>query len=339
VKIGKIDTDQEVYVIAEIGGNHNGDADTAYRMVEAAAKAGAHAVKFQTFKAELLVHPSTEPLPLVRKNYKTQLERFKSLELDEKAYQRILEMCDDLGVDFMTSTFDLNILARMAPLMPAIKVASGDLTYDQLLQSAAATGKPIILSTGMSDPAEITRAAGFVPHERLALLHCVSIYPLPDEQANLGAIPAMKKLWPDITIGYSDHARGIDACVAAVALGARVIEKHFTLDKTQVPGDHVHSAEPQDLEVLMRMIKRIEPMLGTEQKKSPVAEDGMRRWMRRGIYAARSLPAGHKVGPDDLLVIRPMAALAPEDFDRVVGSTLSAPVEAFAAIEPSVLCH
>ena len=337
MRIGKIDTDREVYVIAEIGGNHNGSAQTAYRMVEAAAKAGAHAVKFQTFKAELLVHPSTEPLPLVRKSYKTQLERFKSLELDGAAYERILAMCDELGVDFITSTFDLPTLERFAPLMPAIKIASGDLTYRQLLETAARTGKPVILSTGMSNPDEVTRAASLLPHDRLALLHCVSIYPLPDELANLGAIPAMKKLWPDITIGYSDHARGIEACVAAVALGARVIEKHFTLDKTQVPGDHVHSAEPDELALLMRMIRRIEPMLGAEQKRSPAAEDSMRQWMRRGLYAARALPAGHTVTEDDLLIIRPMATMAPEDAPRVIGSRLSRAVDAFAAIEPSML--
>lgn len=335
MKIGHTDTSRDVYVIAEIGGNHNGDPATAFALVEAAAKSGANAVKFQTYDADSLVHPGLEPLPIVRKRYATQRDRFKSLELDDATYDKIFDLCRTNKIDFITTPFDLDILARMAPHMPVIKIASGDMTYDQLVRAAAATGKPVIVSTGMARIDEINHVATLVPHDRLSLLHCVSIYPLPDEVANLRAIATMAGLWPDICIGYSDHTKGIEAAVAAVALGARVIEKHFTLDKTQTPGDHALSAEPAEMAELVRWIRRIQPMLGSGEKVPAPGEDPMRNWMRRGVYAARALPAGHVLSDDDLLVIRPLSALAPADADRLIGRRLTAPVDAFTALEPA----
>jgi len=337
VKIGAVDLDRDVYVIAEIGGNHNGDAATAYALVEAAAKAGANAVKFQTYDADTLVHPSTEPLPIVRKSYATQLARFKSLELDAQVYDRIFELCAEHSIDFITTPFDLEILDWMAPHMPAIKIASGDLTYDQLIKAAAATGKPVIISTGMANVEEISKVATLVPHQRLSLLHCVSIYPLPDNLANLRSIETMRQLWPDITIGYSDHTKGIEAAVAAVAMGARIVEKHFTLDKRQTPGDHALSVEPAELAELMRWVRRLQPMLGTGEKVPAAGEESMRNWMRRGIYAAHALPQGHAITSEDLLMIRPLTPLDPGQADLLIGRRLARAVESFAAIDVGML--
>lgn len=322
MRIANTNTDESIYVIAEIGGNHNGDPDITYKLVEEAAKAGACAVKFQTYSAETLIHPSVEPLPIVKKFYKTQLERFKGLELDWSVYERIMEMCKTLGIDFLTTPFDLDILKTFAPLMPAIKISSGDITYEQMIKRAAASGKPVIVSTGMSEVSEIARVVDLVPNDRLSLLHCVSIYPSPDEKANLGAIAAMARRWPTVTIGYSDHTLGIDACIAAVTLGARIIEKHFTLDKTQVPGDHLLSADTKDLVELVQKSKRVLTLLGEGDKKPADGEEVMRRQMRRGLYAARDLNVGHEVTADDIIIIRPETALAPSDCGLLVGRNL-----------------
>lgn len=330
--IGNTDTARAVYVIAEIGGNHNGSPETAYKLVEMAAAAGANAVKFQTYRGETLVHPSVEPLPIVKRHYATQLERFKSLELDWAVYERIVAQCGKLGIDFITTPFDLDILHRMAPFMPAIKIASGDLTYVQLIRAAAATGKPVILSTGMATVDEIDAALGDVPAAQRVLLHCASIYPLPPDQANLRAIPTMSRRWPDVPIGYSDHTVGIEACVAAVALGAAVIEKHFTLDKSQVPGDHVLSADPDDLATMVRFIRNVRRMLGDGVKQPSAGETEMGRKMRRGVYAKHALSAGHRLTAGDLLLVRPVAALAPADAEAVLGRKLLRDIPALAPL-------
>ncbi len=331
MKIGRTDIRSSVYVIAEIGGNHNGEPGTAYRLVEAAAEAGVNAVKFQTCTAETLVHPSVEPVPLVKKHYRTQLERLKSLELDWEAYQRIMAMCAELGLDFLTTPFDLDILERFAPHMPAIKISSGDLTYRQLIQAAAATGKPVLLSTGMATLGEVVEAAGLVPAAQRVVLHCVSVYPLPDEQANLRAIPALAEGLPRAVIGYSDHTIGPEASLAAVALGARVIEKHFTLDRSQSPGDHVLSLDPAGMTALVRQIRRIEAMLGEVVKKPAPGEAKMRRMMRRGLYAARDLASGTVLSAEDILCLRPATALEPAAAGSLVGRRL---VRDFKALEP-----
>ncbi|MGB8276147.1 MAG: N-acetylneuraminate synthase family protein [Alphaproteobacteria bacterium] len=337
MKIGDRDTNVRVYVIAEIGGNHNGDPETAFRLVEAAAEAGVDAVKFQTYRAESLVHPSVEPVPLVRRFYATQLERFKSLELPWSAYERIVARCRELAVDFLTTPFDLDLLARFAPLMPAVKIASGDLTYRALVEAAAATGKPVLLSTGMATLQEVGDALALVPEGRRAALHCVSIYPLPDEDANLRAIPTLAAAFPDVTIGYSDHTVGMEAAAASVALGARIVEKHFTLDTRQQPGDHVLSLDPAGMAELVRRIRRVEAMLGSGEKRPAAGEGTMRAQMRRGLYAARDLPAGTVLSESDVLCLRPATDLAPAEAGLVVGRRLARPLKALDAIRRETL--
>lgn len=337
MNIGQCNLDDEVYIIAEIGGNHNGNPKVALELVQAAANSKVNAVKFQTYHAETLVLPDLEPLPLVRKSYGTQAQRFKSLELDLNVYDELRHACRELKIDFLTTPFDLQILDQFAPYMPAIKVASGDLTHHPLIEQAATYGKPVILSTGMATIGEIDAAACLVPKHHLALLHCVSIYPLPDEKVNLRGIAAMQQRWPEVTIGYSDHTVGPEACLAAVALGARIVEKHFTLDTRQTPGDHVLSLDPQELTDMVNQIRRVERMLGTFEKKPAIGEESMRVWMRRSIYAKRTLKAGDTITGNDLLFLRPFKTSTPADALLLVGRRLRRDVAEFQEMLPELV--
>ena len=331
--IGRTDTDREVYVIAEVGGNHNGDAGVALRLVEAAAAAGANAVKFQTYRAETLVHPDLEAMPLAAKHYRRQFDRFKSLELSWDVYEVIIARCAELEIDFLTTPFDIQALEQMADFMPAIKIASGDLTFHPLIESAVATGKPVILSTGMADAEEIRGAAALIPATQRVLLHCVSMYPLPGEKANLRAIPALAEAIGETVVGYSDHSIGIEAPLAATALGARVIEKHFTLDNSQELGDHRLSIEPAELKSMVEAIRRIAAMLGSGEIGLTDGELPMRRMLRRGIYAARNLPAGTVISADDLVYLRPETGLTPASAGQLVGHRTANAIPAMAAME------
>jgi N,N'-diacetyllegionaminate synthase len=334
--VGSREQGGQVYIIAEVGGNHDGDADKAHRLVDEAARAGVDAVKFQTYTADTLVHPEMESVPIARKLYKTQFERFRSLELDNEVYARLIAQCNALGLDFMTTPYDLEILNKFAPAMPAIKIASGDATYHDLIRMAAATKKPVILSTGMCNVDEIAAAVGLIPQEQRVLLHCVSTYPLPDEDVNLAAISCFLMDYPGATIGYSDHSIGIDACLGAVALGAVVLEKHFTLDRTIELGDHRLSLEPDEMAVMVEKVKRMHVMRGTGKK--PVASEGvLRQMLRRGIYAARDLEAGHSLTDEDLLLIRPLTSLGADQTDRVIGRRLAHAVKAREPIDPTAL--
>ncbi len=335
-EIGGAPGSSGVYVIAEIGGNHNGDPELAHRLVEEAARAGTDAVKFQTYRPESLVHPDMEAVPIARRFHKTQFERFRSLELSDEDYERLIAQCRDLGVHFLTTPYDLDILARFAPRMPAIKIASGDATYHGLIRAAAATGKPVILSTGFCDMAEVEAAAALIPPTQRALLHCVSIYPLPDGQVNLAAIPVLKAAFPDSVIGYSDHTVGAEACLGAVALGAQILEKHFTLDRDQELGDHRLSLEPDQLAWMVTQAKRLAAMRGNGVKPLP-GEAALRDKFRRGIYAKRDLQKGHVLTADDLLIIRPVSAIGAQCAMDLPGRPLNRAVSAHTAIEPGWL--
>jgi sialic acid synthase SpsE len=308
MRIGSHDTQREVFIIAEVGGNHDGNVDKALALVDAAAAAGASAVKFQTYCASTLVHPGLEPMPHVRSKYKSQYERFQSLELPSDGWRAIVGRCARAGILFMTTPFDVQLLREFASHMPAIKIASGDLTYLQLIAAATEYQKPVILSTGMATLDEIDRALS-VAGGNTALLHCVSIYPLPDAEANLLAIPVMRARWPQAEIGYSDHTVGVEACLAAVALGARIIEKHFTLDDSSPVGDHKLSLMPSGMGSLVRSIRRIEAMLGSPDKSPRGGEFPMRRWMRRGVYTGQPFADGRP----NIQFLRPENGVSPAD--------------------------
>jgi len=338
MKINNFDTNLNTYVFAEVGGNHNGNPEIAMELVEAAAETGANAVKFQSYKAELLVHPKQEPLPIVRKYYKNQLDRFKSLELSDNNYQELIDRCKKLNIDFLTTPFDLQILDKFSVNMPVIKIASGDLTYHKLIKHASLLNKPVILSTGMSNIDEIDAAVHLVPKNQLSIMHCVSLYPLPDDEVNLKAITVMKKRWPTATIGYSDHTIGLEACLSAVALGARIIEKHFTLDCTQKPGDHILSLEPELMRNMISSIRRIDKMLGSEEKKPRDNERKMKKWMRRGVYAARNLRPGQTISENDIIYIRPTTKLSPSEGELLIGKRVKLNINKMQELKESFFC-
>lgn len=287
-------------IIAEIGGNHNGSFAKALDLVDQAADCGVDYVKFQTYKAENLVHPSLKALPQA-KGHDRQYTRFKELEFTDQQWDAIIKYCIYKQVGFLTTCFDEESLEKYAPRMDLIKIASGDLTYHRLIRKANEYGKPVILSTGMATYREIDVASKLVTRGNLTLMQCVSSYPTRDEDANLGVIPKLATLCP--RIGYSDHTQGITACLAAYAMGAKVIEKHFTDQPELDFGDHCLSADPDQMKALVEECKRIDAMMG-DQKPSE-SEMTMRKEMRRGVYASREIPEGSPITQDDIIYLRP----------------------------------
>jgi sialic acid synthase SpsE len=334
--IGNWTPDSGVFVIAEIGGNHGGRFDDALAMIGAAARTGVDAVKFQRYDAARLVQKDVPTMAHVQGVHRTQRERMASLEFTDAQWAALAAAAAGEGVLFLASAFDEASLDAIAPLVPAFKIASGDLTHHPLVAHAALKGKPVILSTGMADDDEIAASASLVPQERLLLMHCVSRYPTPPEEANLGAIPRLASRF-GVPVGYSDHTIGSTACLAAVALGAVAIEKHFTLDKSQPIGDHKLSAEPDEMADMVARIREISRMTRPPAAARTAAELQMRSPMRRGLYASRDLPAGHVVAPGDVIALRPERGLRPERLGALVGRTLTRHVAAETPFDESDL--
>ncbi len=320
--IGGCDLGRDRLLVAEIGNNHEGSAAAALEMVTAAAEAGADAVKIQVIDPTRLVNRlQTERIQ--------QLERFR---LPPDVLADMAALAEKKGILFMASAFDVDSLQRVLPLLAAVKIASGDLTFEPLLAAAAASGKPVLLSTGMSRMDEIRAAVQTIAAhlargtsaEMLALLHCVSLYPAPLAELNLRAIRALADTF-GLTVGYSDHALGIESAVAALALGARLIEKHFTLDKNRTTfRDHALSADPADMSRLADVVHTFDQMLGTGEKNPSEAEQKMAAAARRSIVAARDLPAGTILAGADLDFVRPSNGLPPVASATLVGRRLRA---------------
>lgn len=325
MKIGSVDIDREVLVIAEIGNNHEGDVGLAEELVHLAAEAGAQAVKFQTIVPASLVAPD-QPARLA------QLGRY---QLDANAHRRLADAAQRAGVMFLSTPFALEAVAALDPLVPAFKIASGDNDFVPLLEAVARTAKPVLLSTGMTDLAgaaygkaileRVWGESGVDPG--LVLLHCVSAYPTAREDANLNAVRTLASL--GVRVGYSDHTLGIDAPPAAVALGARVIEKHFTRSKTQSEfRDHALSVEPSELKEMVARIRAVEALLGDGRKRTMASETATAAAARRSICAARDLPAGHVLSPADLAWLRPAGGLRPGRESEILGRALARPYAA-----------
>lgn len=323
--IGSYDTARRPLLIAEIGNNHEGDPGHAMELAEAAMASGADAVKAQIIDPARLVN-------VAQAERIAQLTRFR---LGHDVFLKMAERVRALGGLFLASVFDCQTLAAVQGDLDAIKIASGDLDFDPLLEVAAASGRPIILSTGMSTMAEIvhavdvigTRVGAHAPlAQRLAVLHCVSRYPTPLEQANLRAIPRLAAALP-VTIGYSDHTLGIEAAVAAMALGARIIEKHFTLDKNRSSfRDHALSAEPAEFARLAGLVRASDAMLGDGVRDAAMPDAETRAVARRSIVAARSLPQGTTLSAADLDYVRPAGGISPTEAASLLGRRLRRPL-------------
>lgn len=327
--------DHPCLIIAEAGVNHNGDARRARRLVDAAVEAGANMVKFQTFHAEQL---ATASAPKARYQLETtsrsesQLEMLRRLELSPQAHREVAAYCRERGIAFLSSPFDeasVDVLAALG--VPAFKIPSGELTNLPLLAHAARQGKPMIVSTGMATLAEVETAVrtirearstlkGVVNRQGLVLLHCVSNYPADPADANLRAMQTMGEAF-HVPVGYSDHTPGLTVALAAAALGACVIEKHFTLDRALPGPDHRASLEPHELKALVEGIRTVEAALGHGRKEPTPSEAGTAAAARKSLVAARDIPAGSTLTESLIAIKRPGTGLPPAMIAQVVGRT------------------
>jgi len=327
---------QRCFIIAEAGVNHDGSVDRALKLIEAAAAAGADAVKFQTFRAESVVSANTPRAEYQTRNFGEgdQLSMLRALELPEDVYPALYRRCGELGVEFMSTPFDAESAAMLVRLgMRRIKVGSGEITNLPLLRDLAALGRPLILSTGMStleEVGEAIRAMKLTPG-MLTLLHCTSNYPADPEEVNLHAMATMRDAFA-LPVGYSDHTLGTAVSIAAVALGAVVIEKHFTLDRSAPGPDHKASLEPGDLARMIREIRAIERALGDGVKAPAPSEIAVREVARRSVTLLRAVRAGETLAAADLALRRPATGIAPRDLEQVVGRRAARALDAGAVL-------
>lgn len=320
------------YVLAEAGVNHGGDLELAKRLVREAAEGGADGIKFQSYKAETIASRNSPAYwDLTQEPTSSQFELFKKYDkFGENEFRILAEECNKNRIDFLSTPFDLDSANYLAPLMDAFKVSSSDITNKPFLKHIASFGKPIILSTGASNIDEIKEALEWINPFGIpiALLHCVLSYPTSDEDANLGMIVDLQRRFPDYLIGYSDHTlpKDMRAIETAVLLGAGLIEKHFTHDKSLTGNDHYHAMDKEDLNNFRSNWSRIKCLIGSSRKSDVPAERAARKEARRSIIVARDLPAGHRLQPNDLTFKRPAHGISPKHWDEVVGEVLSTAV-------------
>lgn len=329
MKIGTVDIGRDVLVIAEIGNNHEGDVGRAAEMIARAAEAGAQAVKFQTILPEELVAPDQE----------ARLAQLRRYALSAENHVQLADAAKLAGVMFMSTPFAIPAVEMLRPLVPAFKIASGDNDFHPLLRAVAATGKPILLSAGMAALGEIKAAKAVIEGEwatdghdpGLVILHCVSAYPTSPEEANLSAIRSLAGL--GCPVGYSDHTLGSLASVVAVGLGARVIEKHFTLSNTQSDfRDHKLSADPTELKELVERVREANVLLGDGQKRLMPSERATADAARRSLAARRDLEQGHILAAHDITWLRPGGGIAPGSEAAVVGRVMRRAMKAGSRI-------
>ena len=318
-----------VFIIAEAGVNHNGDLSLARQMVHVAAKAGANAVKFQTFVTEQLVtrHAKKAPYQDAEVGGETgQYEMLKPLELDADAFMVLIEECRKAGILFLSTAYDAVSVELLHSLrVEPWKIPSGEITNLPYLRRIGGFGQDIILSTGISNLGEIEAALGVLEsagtlRSRITLLHCTSEYPAPFDEVNLFAMPAMREAFR-VSVGYSDHTRGIHVAIAAAALGATVVEKHFTLDRTLPGPDHKASLEPQELAALVAAIRDVEKAMGDGVKRATRSEIPNRDAGRRSIVAAQNIRKGEKFTEKNMTTKRPGLGISAMRWDEVMGKT------------------
>jgi len=332
-----------ITIIAEAGVNHNGDPELAMAMVEAAAKAGADVVKFQTFTAANVIASGTPKAAYQQRatgNGESQLDMARRLELPAGAFRALAEHCRRCGIGFLSTPFDADSVDLLLDIGVGImKIPSGEITNLPLLRKIGAAGTDVLLSTGMATLGEIEAALAVLEdcgleRERVTVLHCCTEYPAPFEAVNLRAMDTIRQAF-QVRVGYSDHTPGITVAVAAAARGATVIEKHFTLDKGLPGPDHAASLEPEELGDLVRAVRQVEAALGNGLKRPQPAEEANRLVVRRSIVAARPIRKGELLTAENLTTKRPGTGLSPMSWDSVLGTRA---VRDFAPDEPITMC-
>jgi len=317
-------TSNKTLIVAEIGNNHEGDFARAQQLVCEAAACGVDAVKFQVFKSEYYVSQKDQ----------ARFRRLKSFEISYEQFEQLALLTHSLELQFIATPFDLQSAEFLTHVADMIKVASGDNNFYPLLKKLAQSGKPLIVSTGVSDEKQVEQTVKFIREcwskqgidGNLILLHCVSAYPTPLDQVNLHSIPYLAQRF-DVEVGYSDHTMGIEASLLAAVLGAVMIEKHFTLDKNISDfRDHQLSADPAEMKRLVECVRTLPRMLGEFTKKIQPCEAGMLPGIRRSIVAAKDLSAGYRLSEADLTWIRPADGLSPGNEHVLLGRVLKRPV-------------
>ena len=325
MKIANYDTEKKVFIIAEIGNNHEGSYSLAEEMIGKAAEAGACAVKFQTIVPEKLVSISQ----------KDRIEQLKRFQLTYDEFERLNKVAKHENILFLSTPFDIESVHFLNSIVPAFKIASGDNNFFPLIDVIAQTGKPIIMSTGLMDLPEVKKTIDFILNiwnenaidQDVAILHCVTSYPTALEEANLSAIKELQSL--NVTVGYSDHTIGTEAAVLSVALGARIIEKHFTVDKNYSDfRDHQLSADPNEFSQLVERVEIASKLLGQCRKTVQESEKLVMEKIRRSIVARKDLDENTVLTLDDISWVRPGGGLAPGNEEMVLGKRLKVKVAA-----------
>ena len=320
---------KKVIIIAEAGVNHNGSYELAIKMVDEAKRAGADYVKFQTAKPELVIStfaPKAEYQKETTGAAESQLEMCKAIHLPLADYKPLKEYCDKVGIGFMSTPFDLVSIDVLEPLdMDYYKIPSGEITNLPYLRKIASKHRPVILSTGMCEVEEVEAALqvleqGGVKRSDVIVLHCNTEYPTPMCDVNLRAMDDLRRSL-GVEVGYSDHTKGIEVPIAAVALGATVIEKHFTLDKTMEGPDHKASLEPDELKAMVDAIRNIEQALGDGHKHVSPSERKNMDIARKSIVAARDIRKGEVLTEENITTKRPGNGISPMRWDSVIGTT------------------
>ncbi len=318
----------KTFIIAEAGVNHNGSLELAKKLVDVAADAGADAVKFQTFKADKLVSKSAQKAEYQKQTTskdESQYDMIKKLELDEHAHRELIRCCDEKKIMFLSTPFDHDSIELLNGLgMQIFKIPSGEITNLPYLRHVGRLGKEVILSTGMSDLREVEDALKVLVQagtdkEKITVLHATTEYPCPIDEVNLRAMQTIQNAF-NVKVGYSDHTQGIEVPIAAVAMGACVIEKHFTLDRTMDGPDHKASLEPAELKAMVLAIRHIEQALGDGNKKATTSELRNIMVARKSIVAACAIRKGELLTVKNLATKRPGTGLNPMRWDEVIGT-------------------
>lgn len=322
------DNDNRVMIIAEIGNNHEGLFQNAIKLIDKASEAKVDAVKFQTFDTNLYVSEIN----------KDRFEKLKGFELSKNEFEKLSVYSKKKGLKFISTPFDIPSAIFLNQIVDYIKISSGDNNFFDLINKVLSFNKPLLISTGLINSVQIKELLEYIKKNNfntnlLTLLHCVSDYPVENTSANLNSIRFLQDIF-DIAVGYSDHTQGIEACIASVSLGAKVLEKHFTLDKNFSDfRDHQISSDPEELANLVRSVRIVENQIGRYEKEVQKSELKNINNMRRSIYASKNLKKGSILSEDDIKIVRPFMYLEPNKLSSVIGKTLIKDVKKAEAIK------
>ena len=345
IKIGnrQIGENFPAFIIAEAGVNHNGDPDLAHKLIDAASDAGCDAVKFQTFKTDDVVTkdaPKAEYQKITTGEEESQHEMIARLELAPQVFESLQKHALEKGLIFMSTPFDVESADLLEKLeVPVFKIPSGEITNPLLLRHVARKGKPILMSTGMANLGEVEAAMKLLSEggaREIALFQCTSNYPTRPEDVNLRAMMTLRDK-VNIPVGLSDHSEGIEIAIAAIGMGANMIEKHLTLDNDMHGPDHRASMQPDLFAAMVSSIRKVEKAMGSGLKEPANSEAGVARVARRSLVASRNLPEGTVLTEEHIKFMRPGTGISPVDMDKVLGKTLNKAIEQDHLITMEVL--